>query len=93
MHRVVWSEKAEADLENVLAHYLDDAGSEVATMVYQRIREQVGSLKLFPERCRPGRVTGTREYVLTRLPYIAVVVVDDDHVTIVALVHTARKFP
>lgn len=93
MHRVVWTEEAEADLEDVLSYCLDEAGTEVAAMVYQRIREQVSSLKLFPQRCRPGRISGTREYVLTRLPYIAVVVVDDDHVTIVALVHTARRFP
>lgn len=93
MHHVVWTDEAETDLENLLAYYFDEAGTEVAAMVYQRIREQVGSLKLFPERCRSGRIPGTREYVLTRLPYIAVVVIDDVQVTVVAIVHTARKFP
>lgn len=93
MHRVVWTANAEDDLERLLAYYLNEAGIEVAESVHQRLREQVGSLKLFPERCRPGRVPGTREFVLARLPYIAVVLVDHKQVTILAVVHTARKFP
>ncbi len=93
MARVVWTEAAERDLDDILAYYVDEAGPEVAQAVFTRLREQVGSLRMFPHRCRPGRVAGTREYVLHRLPYIAVVKVQGDTVAVLALVHTARKYP
>lgn len=93
MHTVVWTDEAEKDLENILAYYLKEAGPAVAQSVFARLSEQVGSLRRFPERCRPGRVPGTREYVVARLPYIAVVAVTDSQVFVLAVVHTARKFP
>ncbi len=93
MFRVDWTKEAEQDLEAALTYYLEVAGLRVANAVYVRIREQVGSLKLFPHRCRPGRVAGTKEYVLHRLPYIAVVHVGDDVVSVLNFVHTARKYP
>ena len=93
MARVIWTEAAERDLDTILAYYVEEAGLDVAQAVFSRMREQVGSLRMFPHRCRPGRVAGTREYVLHRLPYIAVVRVVDDSVAVLALVHTARKYP
>ena len=93
MFKVEWTKEAEQDLETVLSYYLEVAGLQVANAIYVRIREQVGSLKLSPHRCRPGRVAGTKEYVLHRLPYIAVVDVGDDTVSVLNFVHTARKYP
>jgi toxin ParE1/3/4 len=93
MARVIWTEEAERDLDDILAYYLEEAGVEVAQAVFTRMRDQIASLRLFPHRSRPGRVTGTREYVLHRLPYIAVVSVVDDTVAVLALVHTARQYP
>ena len=93
MFKIEWTKEAEQDLETVLNYYLEVAGLQVANAIYVRIREQVGSLKLFPHRCRPGRVAGTKEYVLHRLPYIAVVDVGDDTVSVLNFVHTARKYP
>lgn len=93
MAHVIWTEAAERDLDTILAYYVEEAGLDVAQAVFNRMREQVGSLRMFPHRCRPGRVAGTREYVLHRLPYIAVVRVVDDSVAVLALVHTARKYP
>ena len=71
MFKVYWTEEAEQDIENILSYYLDQAGAHVAGAIYRRIREQVGSLRIFPESTRPGRVPGTREFVVSRLPYIA----------------------
>lgn len=93
MFKVEWTDEAEQDLENILTYYLEEAGLRVADAIYGRIKEQVGSLKLFPHRCRPGRVPGTKEYVLHRLPYIAVVYIGDDTVSVLNLIHTARKYP
>ena len=93
MFDVRWTDEAESDIENILAYYLEHAGSRVAVAIYTRIKAHVGSLRMFPERCRPGRVPGTKEYVISRLPYIAVVVISAETVFILNIIHTARKYP
>lgn len=90
---VKWTEEAELDLEDILAYYLNHAGMRVTEAIYSRIKAQVGSLNVFPERCRPGRVPGTKEYVIARLPYIAVLDVGTDSITILNIMHTSRKYP
>jgi toxin ParE1/3/4 len=93
MFSVEWTGEANQDLEDILTYYLQEAGLRVADAVFVRIKEQIGSLKLFPHRCRPGRVPGTKEYVLHRLPYIAVVHIGEDTVSVLNVIHTARKYP
>jgi len=93
MAKVVWTNAAERDLDAILAYCLDEAGPDVAQAVFTRMREQVGSLCVLLHRCRPGRVSGTREYVLHRLPYIAVVQIVEGSVAVLGLAHTARKYP
>jgi plasmid stabilization system protein ParE len=93
MFKIQWTAEAEQDLEDLLLYYVDRAGLRVAEVVYTRIREQVARLRTFPESARPGRVPGTRECVISRLPYIAVIEVGSEIVTVLSLVHTARKYP
>lgn len=93
MFKVEWTDEAERDLEDILLYYLEEAGHGVAESLYAGIREQIGSLESFPECARPGRVPGIREFVVSRLPYIAIVHVGDDAVTVLSLIHTARKYP
>lgn len=93
MFHVQWTNEAEIDLENILTYYFEEAGERVARAVHDRMREQIETLRLFPERCRIGRVAGTKEYVLSRLPYVAVVHMDGQTVYVLNLIHTARKIP
>lgn len=93
MFKAEWTDEAEQDLENILTYYIEEAGLHLANAIFVHIKEQVGSLKLLPHRCRPGRVANTREYVLHRLPYVAVVHVDEDTVSVLNVIHTARKYP
>lgn len=93
MFQVLWTDEAEIDLENILTYYFEEAGERVARAVHDRMREQIETLRLFPERCRIGRVAGTKEYVLSRLPYVAVVQMDGQTVYVLNVIHTARKFP
>lgn len=93
MFHVQWTDEAEIDLENILTYYFEEAGERVARAVHDRMREQIETLRLFPERCRIGRVAGTKEYVLSRLPYVAVVQMDGQTVYVLNVIHTARKFP
>ena len=93
MFKVLWSEQAEIDLETILLYYWEQAGMRVAEAVYTRIRTQVAILETFPERTRSGRATGTREQVIGRLPYIAIVKVTDEALIILNIIHTAKKYP
>jgi plasmid stabilization system protein ParE len=93
MLNILWSEQAEQDLEQILSYYLEQAGMRVAESVYARIKEQIGTLNLFPERTRLGRVEGTRECVISRLPYIAVIEVSANAVRVLNIIHTAKKYP
>lgn len=93
MFSVLWTQEAQKDLDNILLYYLEHAGSHVAEAIYGRLHAQIGTLKMFPERCRIGLVPGTKEYVISRLPYIAVVKIDANTVYVVNLIHTARKYP
>ncbi|MDR2688915.1 MAG: type II toxin-antitoxin system RelE/ParE family toxin [Azoarcus sp.] len=92
-YKVRWSQEAARDLDHVLEWYFQEAGMSVANKVYSRIKEQTESLATFPERARPGREKGTREYVLSRVPYIAVMEVQGEEVWILNLLHMKKKFP
>jgi toxin ParE1/3/4 len=65
----------------------------LAKDVYSRIRKQVGTLSQYADRNRPGRVEGTRELAIIKLPYLVIMEVADECVFILAVVHTARKYP
>lgn len=93
MFQVLWTDEAEVDLENILAFYFNEAGERVAKAVHERMHAQIGKLWLFPERCRTGRIAGTKEYVLSHLPYVAVVQIEGQTVYVLNVIHTARKFP
>ena len=90
---VLWTQRASQDLEDILSYYIDEAGLQVAQSIYGRICAQVQSLHSFSERTRSGRVSGTRELVIPRLPYIVVIQIERDRVFVLNVLHTARKYP
>ena len=90
---ITWTQRAEQDLENILAHYLNEAGLQVAQSIFVRIHAQVQSLQQFSQRTRIGRVAGTRELIISRLPYIVVIQVKAEKVFVLNVVHTARQYP
>ena len=92
--RLVWTNEALSDFENILAHYYQQAGAATAEAVERRIVTQLEKLLAFPEQVRASdRIPGAREAVINRLPYIAFIRVLEDEIQILNLVHTARKFP
>lgn len=50
-------------------------------------------LPAFPFRGREGRVPGTRELVLTHLPYSVVYRVGSDAIEILAILHQSQEWP
>ena len=91
--RIEWSENAVSDLESISEYIEQDRNLETANRVTRRIFDSVESLQTMPFRGRPGRIEGTRELVISRLPYIVMYRVLRERVLILNIVHGARRWP
>lgn len=89
---VRWSPEAADDLERIVRH-IQRHSPEVARKVAAIIIDAVGGLSRFPKRGRTGRIEGTRELVLSALPWIAVYRVRDEAVEVVRIYHGAQDWP
>jgi toxin ParE1/3/4 len=58
-----------------------------------RVYETVGTLLQFPHLGRSGRKQGTRELVLSGLPFLAIYRVGADVIEIARILHGAQKWP
>jgi toxin ParE1/3/4 len=87
-----WTEKAVADLEEI-ADYLFEKTPVHAHRIVLQIYEAPQMLAQFPLRGRAGRRSGTRELVLSSLPYILIYTVSDDLIHIVRILHAAQRWP
>lgn len=93
MRRVQWSDSAIDDIEDQ-AVYIALDNPVAAREVAKRLRETGNALGTFATG-HPGRVSGTYEKSVTRLPYIIVYALTDNDtaVTILQVIHTARNWP
>jgi toxin ParE1/3/4 len=58
-----------------------------------RITSAALLLRDFPESGKPGRVAGTREFVVTGTPYLVAYRLGTSKVRIVAVMHGAQEWP
>ena len=90
---VVWSRRAIRNIRAARA-YIARENPVAATAVTERIIQQVEMLLDFsPGIGRPGRITGTRELVIARTPYVVVYRIGPEQVEILAVFHHARNWP
>ena len=90
--QVRWTTAAASDLENI-ADYLFEKTPENAARLIREICEAVFALRIYPNRGRPGKKSGTRELVLPALPYIVVYKVAGDVLHIARILHGAQQWP
>ena len=90
--RVRWTRTALANL-NEEAEYIAQDDPQAAVRVVQRIRRAVQNLASHPALGRPGRVSGTRELVVSGMPYIVPYRVRGQTLEILRVFHSARKWP
>ena len=90
--QVRWSTAAASDLENI-ADYVFEKTPENAARLIRGICDAVFALRIYPNRGRPGKKSGTRELVLPTLPYIVVYKVASDVLHIVRILHGAQDWP
>jgi plasmid stabilization system protein ParE len=90
MRKVQWSEDALADIQAQVIHIARD-NPVAARRIAIRIRETGDALADFATG-HPGRVGGTYEKSIRRLPYILAYVLGDDVLTIVRVMHASRDW-
>ena len=91
--RLEWSPHAVADL-NAISEYIEqDRSLETANRIARAIYDSIQDLRTTPHRGRQGRIEGTREMVVSSLPYIVVYQVFDERLLILNIVHGAQRWP
>jgi toxin ParE1/3/4 len=89
---VIWTPNARRNLEEQLEYVADD-NHTAADRLSVEVEQQTDILADYPEIGRPGRVSGTREIVINRTPYVAVYRIRKDLIEIVRLLHGAQLWP
>jgi len=90
--RIRWTRRALDNLDAAVEHIAADnpeAAKRVARTIWDLVRLLAGQ----PRMGRPGRVPGTRELVISGLPFIVPYVVGDGEVAILRVMHTSMKWP
>lgn len=87
-----WAEEAAADLENITNYLLQTTPERAADLV-RGIYNAPFELLAFPHRGRTGRKDGTRELVLSPLPWTVVYRIADERIYVVRILHGAQKWP
>ena len=87
------TEDARADLQSIAVWIKREGGTARAASVTGRIVANLRLLERFPHMGRPGRVDGTRELTMPRLPYLSVYELDGPDVVILRVLHGAQLWP
>jgi addiction module RelE/StbE family toxin len=87
-----WSEEAASDLDRI-TNYLFEETPQHAPELVRAIYKAPCALLAFPHRGRHGKKEGTRELVLSPLPYIIVYRIAGDAIHILRVLHGAQKWP
>ncbi|MBB5685797.1 type II toxin-antitoxin system RelE/ParE family toxin [Sphingobium boeckii] len=91
MLRLVWRDRALADLEAAIS-YISDRNIAAAERLQMLIEHCAEGLPAHPFLYRPGRVEGTREAVV-HPNYIVIYRVTTEAIEITSVVHARRQYP
>lgn len=94
MRSIRWSVPAVSDYRDLVARTRDH-NPAAASRIAERISRRVSRLRPMPRMGRPGRVTGTRELVITGTPYVVIyeLTEPEDDVIVLRVLHGARAWP
>jgi addiction module RelE/StbE family toxin len=90
--RVRWLRRALGNLDEE-AEYIARDDPDAAARIVDRIATSVERLATHPALGRTGRVPGTRELMLSGMPYVVAYRVRGETVEILRVFHGARKWP
>jgi len=87
-----WTEEAADDLERI-ADYLFKFTPGHAERIVRTLYDSPARLLTAPYLGRPGKKPGTRELVVSSLPYIIIYAVGEEVIHVVRILHGAQKWP
>lgn len=91
--RITWTTYALTDLQHIY-QFINQDSPQAATAVLVAIRRAIrGQLLHSPLAGRTGRVQGTRELVIPRLPFIVAYRIKGDQIQILRVLHGAQRWP
>jgi toxin ParE1/3/4 len=90
---IEWTEQAVGQLDHARDYIALTNSEDVADRIAMQIVSSVHQLARFPMSGRPGRVSGTRELVISNTPFIVAYAVDQERVVMLALYHGAQQWP
>ena len=90
--KLEWGAFALADRE-ALFDWIARESPRAAAIVDERIEKAVETLLAFPDRGRPGRIAGTREFLIAGTSCIAVYRVPGDMIRVLRILHMAQMWP
>jgi toxin ParE1/3/4 len=88
--KIRWTTEATDNLEHIRRHIEED-NPEAALRTVRVIFEHTKKLSDFPNRGRIGRKEGTRELVLSPLPYLVAYRIQDSTIEILYIRHGAQQ--
>lgn len=91
--RIRWTQAAVRDLTSICDYIRDRDRPAAARSVAVCVHRAVGTLAQFPHTGRSGRKSGTRELVISGMPFLIVYRVSESAVEIVRILHGAQQWP
>lgn len=92
--RVIWSPRSKRNLDQIFDYILAE-NPAAAVKIIDAIEARVTLLEAHPNLGRPGKVSDTRELVVTGTPYIVAYRIQprSSKIEILAARHGAREWP
>ncbi|MGI3899090.1 MAG: type II toxin-antitoxin system RelE/ParE family toxin [Janthinobacterium lividum] len=90
--KVRYTRLALADLAEAMI-FISRHDPVAARSMVARIETAVAVLPIHPDLGRPGRITGTRELVVPRTPFIVPYRIAGSNIEVLAVIHGRRAWP
>ncbi|WP_424991369.1 type II toxin-antitoxin system RelE/ParE family toxin [Fluviibacterium sp. S390] len=89
---VEWSAQAAKNLEDIAVYVAQHNPEAARRLIDDLVDDTEAMLAAHPHAGRPGRVSGTREWVAHK-SYVVAYRIKDARVQVLAVVHSARLWP
>ena len=91
--KISWTKPADADLDHIEDSIKDDNPRAAVKTVLKIIESVEKLVPSNPAIGRHGRIHGTRELVISQLPYIVMYRVQEKTIEVLRVLHCSQKWP